>query len=380
MKQGDKISFYGKTDVGCVRTNNEDAFIAQNIWNEQNVLAVAIDGVGGYDGGEVAAAIAQTKIPEYLSASSNGERVELLKQAVVYANNAIFNDRANGHPQMSCVLTAVVVDIVRHEISMAHVGDSRLYSFCNGILQKLSHDHSLVGYREDIGELTEYEAMHHPQRNVISRDVGSEIHSVDDNDFIEAAVFPLVSGMTLLLCSDGLTDLVTSAEIVKILSKDISLERKASMLIEAAKSKGGKDNITVVLVDYVGEVEKMAEPDEIEVRNPDNYSKSVEDRIKNVDSTTVSCSNEEKCATKKHCCKRIVVIVAVILLMGLSFAFGYYFDRIFQRNTEKQEPLTEEVQPQEQEEEECCCGCMYCEFCRYYYASYSSNNDTVKEE
>ena len=264
MKEKTFASIVGKTDMGRVRKNNEDAFIARTLWDGDTYLAAAIDGVGGYEGGEIAAAIAAKTIPEYLSASANGERVELLKQAVTAANNAIFEARESDpeHGRMSCVLTAAVVDVAQKQISMVHVGDTRLYAFREGVLTKLSHDHSIVGYREEIGDLTEEEAMNHPQRNVIGRDVGSERHKVNDDDFIEARVFPLMGNTTLLLCSDGLTDMITSAAIAKILGGPGSLAAKSDALIRAALEAGGKDNVTVVLFEYRG---KGAEP----VREPE---------------------------------------------------------------------------------------------------------------
>lgn len=251
-KKPKMISFCGKSNMGRVRKNNEDAFVVQYIWDDHTVLAVAIDGVGGYEGGEIAADIARRTIPEYLSASPNGERVELLKQAVTAANNAIFEAREADpeHSQMSCVLTAAIIDVAQRTVSMAHVGDSRLYSFHQGTLKKLSHDHSLVGYREEIGDLTEEEAMHHPQRNVIGRDVGSQKHKANDEEFIEAQVIPLQPNTILLFCSDGLTDMITSSTITGILAGKNKLEGKADALIEAALDAGGKDNVTVVLVEF----------------------------------------------------------------------------------------------------------------------------------
>ena len=275
MNYKTKISIVGKTDMGRVRTNNEDAFVAQKIWDDNTYLAVAIDGVGGYEGGEIAAAMAQKTIPEYLSASSNGERIELLKQAVTAANNAIFDAREADpeHGQMSCVLTAAIVDVAQRQISMAHVGDSRLYSFHGGKLKKLSHDHSLIGYREEIGDLTEEEAMHHPQRNVIGRDVGSQKHKAGDEDFIESQVFPLMPNTTLLFCSDGLTDLVTSAAITMVLEQQGSLEEKADALIKAALEAGGKDNVTVVLFEYQSDEPEIASVEtEIESENATKQS------------------------------------------------------------------------------------------------------------
>lgn len=250
----ENLIFYGQTDVGHQRTNNEDAFVVEQL-DEHTVLAVAIDGVGGYEGGEVAAEMAQKEIPAYLKEFTRGERLELLKQAVVCANNAIYDRRRydTARPDMSCVLTAALIDAGRMVVDMVHVGDTRMYQYHHGELRKLSHDHSLVGYREEIGDLTEEEAMHHPQRNVISRVVGSDRHEVGDSDFLEAAEFPLLPNSTFLLCSDGLTDLITSKQIVAILEQPVSLEEKTHALIDAANNAGGKDNITVVLVEYQAE-------------------------------------------------------------------------------------------------------------------------------
>ncbi len=245
------VSWGGDTDPGKIRTNNEDSFIVQDIWDQEHVLAVVIDGVGGYEGGEVAAAIAKRSIVEYLSRYGNGERIELLKQAVVYANNRIFEEREK-QPQynnMSCVLTAILVEVGQRRINMAHIGDTRLYQYLDGALQKLSHDHSLVGYREEIGDLTEEEAMHHPQRNVIGRDVGSKKLEAGDTDYVETAVFPLKATSILLLCSDGLCDMLTSVQMKEVLERGISLQDKVLELIQAANDAGGKDNVTVVLVE-----------------------------------------------------------------------------------------------------------------------------------
>lgn len=264
----ENLIFYGQTDVGRQRTNNEDAFVVEQL-DEHTVLAVAIDGVGGYEGGEVAAEMAQKEIPAYLKEFTRGERLELLKQAVVCANNAIYDRRRldTARPDMSCVLTAALIDAGRKVVDMVHVGDTRMYQFHHGELRKLSHDHSLIGYREEIGDLTEEEAMHHPQRNVISRVVGSDHHEVGDSDFLEAAEFPLLPNSTFLLCSDGLTDLITSKQIVAILERSISLEEKTQALIDAANDAGGKDNITVVLVEYQAEevVSPIIENDDLQI-------------------------------------------------------------------------------------------------------------------
>lgn len=244
-----KISFFANSDIGKMRSNNEDAYVAQWIWNDKNLLAVAIDGVGGYEGGEVAADIAKTSIVSYLEKYPNGERRELLKQAVIHANNEIYRQREKSeeYKEMSCVLTAILVELDEKLIHMAHVGDTRFYQFVDREIQKLSHDHSLVGYREEIGDLTEEEAMKHPQRNVISKDVGSE-YLDNNNEYIEIATFTLMPNSTLLLCSDGLTDMLSSKQILSILSNEDSIEGQVNQLIKCANDMGGRDNITVVLI------------------------------------------------------------------------------------------------------------------------------------
>ena len=314
MKDKEKITVYGLSDMGRQRTNNEDAYIAERL-DDHTVLAVAIDGVGGYEGGEVAAEIAKTEIPKYLHEFQNGERIELLKQAVICANNAIYEHRQTdpARSNMSCVLTSALIDKGRKVVDMVHVGDTRMYQFRHGILRKLSHDHSLIGYREEIGDLTEEQAMHHPQRNVISRDVGSAMHEVADRDFLESEEFPLLPNSTFLLCSDGLTDLITSNQIVAILEQQTSLQKKAIALITAANEAGGKDNITVVLVEY--QAEEKAEP------VPEEIEDDPKPRVRNKYNRVLLPKEEKKKGDKKL----IVGILCgiIVLLLGACAALGF---------------------------------------------------------
>ncbi|MCR4665216.1 MAG: protein phosphatase 2C domain-containing protein [Paludibacteraceae bacterium] len=321
MKTKEKLSVYGLTDMGRQRTNNEDAFVAKQM-DINTVLAVAIDGVGGYEGGEVAAEIARTEIPKYLQNFQNGERLELLKQAVVSANNAIFDRRQvdTARPSMSCVLTSAIVDKQRKVIDMVHVGDTRLYQFHHGELRKLSHDHSLIGYREEMGDLTEEQAMHHPQRNVISRDVGSAKHEVADRDFLEAAEFPLLPNSIFLLCSDGLTDLITSKQIIEVLKTGKNLTSKAKSLIAAANEAGGKDNITVVLVEYIAEEkEKTVNQTEHEqVREEGGVAP-----VKESDKGKEDKINVETKDMKKLNLVGTIAVVIVFLLCGVCLFYTY---------------------------------------------------------
>lgn len=238
----------GQTDVGQRRTNNQDTFICSSIWSESSVLLAVIDGVGGYAGGEQAAAIAKESIEQYMT-TPNGDPMSMLREAVVFANNQINSQREQNRQlaQMCCVLTAAVADSRTNKLYFAHVGDTRLYRYRRGILEKLTHDHSMVGAREDANELTEAEAMQHPRRNEILRDVGSLHHRVDDPDFLESGESDFLPGDQLLLCSDGLTDMITQDQIRGILDQDLTLDEQVAELIRLANEQGGNDNITVVL-------------------------------------------------------------------------------------------------------------------------------------
>lgn len=325
------MTFYGNTDMGQLRTNNEDAFIAQNIWDKKHILAVVIDGVGGYDGGEVASGLAKKYIVEYLENYSNGERLELLKQAVISANNAIFAERRNQrqYSSMSCVLTAILIEVAEKRINMAHVGDTRLYQFADGRLVKLSHDHSLVGYREEIGELTEEEAMRHPQRNIIGRDIGSRYLENGSTDYVETATFPLLPHTALLLCSDGLCDMLTSIQMTEILRQSLPVEKKVNALIAAANNAGGKDNVTVVLVE--SNFDKSVPKAETGIVGSKGSKDSEEDK-KQV-KITQSEVEEVKISHSRKKLKYLIWIIAIVVALAAGFFMGRFFEHEPQQNS-----------------------------------------------
>jgi len=232
------------SDTGRRRTNNEDRYYVDP---ERGIFAV-IDGVGGHAAGERAAELAVQVIRERLERQT-GTPAERLREAIALANNEIYR-QARSRPEwngMACVLTIALIedDIV----TVGHVGDSRLYLLRPGEIRKITHDHSPVGEREDRGELTEDEAMRHPRRNEIYRDVGSAERQPDDDAFIEITSFPMPYDGAILLCSDGLTDLVASPSILAGVERYApDYDAVIAALIESANSAGGKDNITVVLV------------------------------------------------------------------------------------------------------------------------------------
>ena len=334
------ITFFGNTDMGQIRSNNEDAFIAQYVWDEKHILAVAIDGVGGYEGGEIAASLAQKSIVEYLESYSNGERLELLKQAVIFANNRIYSERKNlpQYSSMSCVLTAILVEIESKLINMAHIGDTRLYQFANGEIVKLSHDHSLIGYREEIGELTEEEAMKHPQRNVIGRDVGSQFLESSGSDYIEVATFPLIPNSILLLCSDGLCDMITSEQMKVELEKDLPVKDKVNNLIKEANKAGGKDNVTVVLVESIN-------PECIISDKKDVEEKLIQPEVHNISETLIE-EYKVKSKNKVSPPRTSLIILISIVLVVIGYILGGFtghkvLPSIFAKNMQRDSVMVE---------------------------------------
>jgi PPM family protein phosphatase len=232
------------SDPGKRRKNNEDRYYVDP---DRGIYAV-IDGVGGQAAGETAAGVAVDVIRERLERQT-GTPEERLREAITLANNEILRlSRTKAEwAGMACVLTVALIE--DDVVTIGHVGDSRLYLLRPGEIQKITRDHSPVGEREDRGEITEDEAMRHARRNEIYRDVGSSERDPDDAGFIEIETFPMPSDGVLLLCSDGLTDLVASAAIragVERYAPDFDAVARA--LIAAANDAGGKDNITIVLV------------------------------------------------------------------------------------------------------------------------------------
>lgn len=230
---------------GRERQNNEDRVLAEPALG---IFAV-IDGVGGESGGEVAADIAYEVLKSRLSRRTT-DLALLVREAIALANKQIY-DRAQSDPAlrgMACVLTVAVFD--GGEVTVGHVGDSRLYLLRQGELRKVTRDHSPVGEREDAGELSEAEAMAHPRRNEIFRDVGSAPHRPEDKDFIDVYQVRFEPDSALLLCSDGLSDLVPAREILDTVAQHAgNPDAAARALIDRANAHGGKDNVSVVMVE-----------------------------------------------------------------------------------------------------------------------------------
>lgn len=240
-----KLRCAGASHPGKVRGNNEDALY----FDADRGIFLVVDGIGGQAAGEKAAEIAVARIRARLERQT-GTSEDRIREAITMANNEILS-AARSNPQwegMACVLTLALVENASAVIG--HVGDSRLYQIRGGAIRKITHDHSPVGEREDNRELSEAEAMKHPRRNEVFRDVGSEEHAPGDPDFIEIRRISFDSDSALLLCSDGLSDQVASAEIQRAVERHAGdPDRAVAELIAAANRAGGKDNVTVLVVE-----------------------------------------------------------------------------------------------------------------------------------
>lgn len=257
-------NYFGITDIGKVRDNNEDAFIAERSSGQDLVIACVIDGVGGYSGGEIAADITRKSILHHLTNPDKNDLPRLMREAILAADAQIIveKQRVKGHENMACVLTLAVVDLHKNKLYYIHVGDTRLYLLRDNSLIKISKDQSFVGFMEDSGRLTEEQAMQHPKRNEINKALGFGMGMAGQEDYLESGESPFLPGDLLLLCSDGLSDMVNKQEMISVLTSRITIKEKGVQLINAANKNGGLDNVTVVLVenDNQSQVHELTKP------------------------------------------------------------------------------------------------------------------------
>jgi PPM family protein phosphatase len=221
------------SDLGRQRQGNEDNFFVRA------PLFVVADGMGGAQAGEVASEMAVESFDRGLP---DGAPSDALVQVIEDANRRI-HDRSRAESQRAGMGTTVTAAYVgEHDVTIAHVGDSRAYLLRDGKLQRLTRDHSLVGELVARGKLTEEQAESHPQRSVITRALGPEPDVQVDVD-----TYPAEAGDLFMVCSDGLTSMVPEARVAPILTGAGSLEQAGRELIAAANDAGGRDNITVIL-------------------------------------------------------------------------------------------------------------------------------------
>jgi PPM family protein phosphatase len=251
-----KIAFKAVSDVGRKRKGNEDSLVA----NPEQRLFVVADGMGGHAAGEVASKVAVDSINEFVCLTSGDQEItwpfglddtisydgNRLKTAVRFANRKVLEatKEKSEYEGMATTVAAVLVDGA--SANLGHVGDSRVYLFRSGELSQVTSDHSWVNEQLQNGIITAEQARTHPLRNVVTRALGGKADLQ-----VDMQTHAIQSGDILLLCSDGLTTMVPDEHIARILSEaGTDIDKAAEALVEEANSRGGEDNITVLLLHF----------------------------------------------------------------------------------------------------------------------------------
>jgi serine/threonine protein phosphatase PrpC len=224
-----------KTDKGKIREQNEDAY------GYRDNLFVIADGMGGHQAGEIASAIA---VETVLAAEIGDDPILGLEKIVLNANDAILNEMNKNEDFYGMGTTVAILLLVGERAYVSHVGDSRIYQLTAGNLTQLTDDHSFVAELIKNGSITEEEAKNHPQRNVLTRALGTQ-----GNLEFEVNSFTVNPGDKFLLCSDGLTSMVAENVIKDILAAAESPQIIADKLTRQANENGGNDNITVIVIE-----------------------------------------------------------------------------------------------------------------------------------
>jgi PPM family protein phosphatase len=323
-----RLVFAAATDVGRMRKNNEDSYLSS-----QPVAAVA-DGMGGHSAGEVASAIA---IEELAALGSRGPwenetaATDDLKQAILRANRRI-REMAAGDRKLNGMGTTLVALLEDGDmVHVANVGDSRGYLLRQGELSQVTVDHSLVQELVDDGRLSPEDAERHPQRSVITRALG-----IDPEVEFDLFTYKLQVGDRLLLCSDGLSDVVEPAQIRNVLLRVRNSHQAAQKLVTVANEQGGPDNITVIVVDAVDEATAQAMEEGGDTTG-DLAVGSATGALPVVDGDGAGGRSGRAARAKDRSVARhrrlqrflvagiVVLVVAVLLVAGRSFLFSRYW-------------------------------------------------------
>lgn len=242
------MKIYAETDIGNVRKMNQDAYYISEE-SDTYKLCILADGMGGYTGGEIASRVACKSVAEYIKqnlednkAYSKEAIMQVIKDAMNYANNVVFEMSRQQKELEQMGTTLEVCVIYNNRIHIGHIGDSRIYRIRQGIMRKLTVDHSYVQKLVKDGTITKEEAINHPKKNMLMKALGCEPE-------IEPDI--MVKGFNpndvILICSDGLTNMIAEQEILNIVESDI--QNATQNLIRKAKELGGYDNITTIIIE-----------------------------------------------------------------------------------------------------------------------------------
>ena len=235
-----------KTDAGMVRENNEDSFLVMKEYYPNYCVFAVADGMGGHNAGEVASTMAIQELKNYFIKYENIDKSHVENE---FIENLINNINSNIHHAslenselqgMGTTLTFAVY--IQNQLYISHIGDSRVYKINDKGIEQLTEDHSLVAGLIKEGTITKEQAKNHPQKNIITRAIGTDIKVKPDMYH-----YVLHKNDIILLCTDGLTNLVPEDKIKSIIQRSTNLQDAANSLVELANEKGGTDNITLII-------------------------------------------------------------------------------------------------------------------------------------
>ncbi|MEY4032406.1 MAG: hypothetical protein RL573_1318 [Actinomycetota bacterium] len=302
-----RLKFGAATDVGMVRQSNEDAFSAEG------ELFIVADGMGGHNAGEVASALAVTTMK---SGARNGlTEPSQFRELVQQANTAIYTASLDDSAQSGMGTTVTALAVLPGEeprVMVANVGDSRTYVWRNGRLDRISIDHSYVQELVNEGIITPEEARTHPRRNIVTRALG-----IDRTVQVDVFTYEVRTGDRLVLCSDGLVDEVSDAEISKVIGQHSNAQECAEALIMVANTNGGRDNTTVVVVDIADDI---SEPVAVVPDNDDTQ------QIESVPPVLVKEKRRITVGMTLFWSALVIIVLGVIVIMGVYGRSGYYLD------------------------------------------------------
>ncbi len=241
------LKTFSITDIGRKRKVNQDFVYSSEkpVGNLASLFIVA-DGMGGHNAGDYASRLTVETVTERSARSQETDPIQILKEAIQSANTLV-RKRANEMPELQGMGTTVVAAVIDgRKLCAANVGDSRLYVAGNGKIRQITKDHSWVEEMVRRGGIGKEEARNHPDKNIITRAVGAE--ETVRIDFFQV---PLQEGDIVLMCTDGLTNMLEDEEIRMILDGARDIVEKAQGLVEAANERGGRDNISVVLIEFI---------------------------------------------------------------------------------------------------------------------------------
>jgi protein phosphatase len=308
-----KLKWGASTDVGMVRQQNEDSFLAEE------TLFVVADGMGGHNAGEVASALAVTTLKA--GARLGIDDAEVFRELVQQANSAIYTASLDDSTQSGMGTTVTALSIVEGEeprVLVANVGDSRAYLWRSGALSRLSVDHSYVQELVNEGIITPEAARVHPRRNIVTRALG-----IDRSVNVDVFTHFVRTGDRIVLCSDGLVDEVADTEIAKVLGQHSDPQETAEALVMVANTNGGRDNTTVVVVDVLDDI---SEP--LVTSVPDNtapiYMSTANTGLVGVGGVGAVAKKKSRVGMVLFWSALVTIILSGITIVGVYARSGYF--------------------------------------------------------